>query len=129
MEVRQDVRDGRLVLTPDCALLVSGPAEEFESLLQKLLSEGHRQLIVDLEHVAHLDSGGVRALVRGYLTAQRLGGNLALSNANRHVHRLMTLMRLDQVFPMFETVDAAVAAAPAGVSPGPTSTRTGARPA
>jgi anti-sigma B factor antagonist len=107
------------VLTPDCALLVSGPAEEFESLLQKLLAEGHRQLIVDLEHVAHLDSGGVRAVVRGYLTAQRLGGSLAVSNANRHVHRLMTLMRLDQVIPMFESVDAAIAAVPVGASQAP----------
>jgi anti-sigma B factor antagonist len=127
MEVRQDIRDGRLVLTPDGALLVSGPAEEFEALIQTLLAEGHRHLIVDLEHVAHLDSGGVRALVRGYLTAQRLGGSLALSNTNRHVSRLMALMRLDQVFPMFESVDAAIATAPAGLSQLPTGSAAGPR--
>jgi anti-sigma B factor antagonist len=114
MEVRRDIRDDRLVLTPDGALLVAGPAEEFESLLQNVLAEGHRHLIVNLQHVAHLDSGGIRAVVRGYLTAQRLGGSLALCNADRHVHRLISLMRLDTVFPMFECLDAALAAPHAG---------------
>jgi anti-sigma B factor antagonist len=117
MEVRREMRDGRLVLTPDGALLVAGPAEEFESLLQNVLAEGHRHLIVNLEHVAHLDSGGIRAVVRGYLTAQRLGGTLTLCRADRHVHRLMSLMRLDTVIDMFESVEAAVAAAPVGVAP------------
>jgi anti-sigma B factor antagonist len=115
MEVRQEVRGGRLVLTPDGALLVSGPAEEFEALIQKLLAEGSRHLIVDLEHVTHVDSGGVRALVRGYLTAHRLGGTVALANADKRVHRVLSLMRLDMVFPIFESVDAAIAATPAGV--------------
>ena len=115
MEVRREIRDGRLVLTPGGALLVAGPAENFETLLQSVLAEGHRHLIVNLEHVAHMDSGGIRAVVRGYLTAQRLGGIVTLCNADRHVHRLLSLMRLDTVFEMFESVDAAVAAAPPGV--------------
>ena len=109
MEVRQENRSGRLVLTPSGALRCAGPAEEFEVLLQQLLADGHRQLIVDLQHVPQVDSGGVRALVRGYLTAQRLGGMLALTSPDRHVARVLNLMRLDKVFPMFESVDAAVA--------------------
>jgi anti-sigma B factor antagonist len=110
MDVRRELRDGRLVLTPDGALLVAGPAEQFESLLQNVLAEGHRHLIVNLEHVAHMDSGGIRAVVRGYLTAQRLGGVLTLCCADRHVYRLFALMRLDTVFDIFESVQAAVAA-------------------
>lgn len=115
MEVRQVVREGgRLVLTPDRALLCSGPAEQFEALLQNVLADGHRHLIVELTHVPHMDSGGVRALVRGYLTAQRLGGSLALASIDRRVSRILSLMRLDLVFPIFATVEEAVAAAPEG---------------
>jgi anti-sigma B factor antagonist len=113
MEVQQEDRSGRLVLTPSGALLCAGPAEEFEQLLQQLLADGHRQLIVNLQHVPQMDSGGVRALVRGYLTAQRMGGTLALTSPDRHVGRVLSLMRLDQVFPMFDSVDAAVAGTPA----------------
>ena len=114
MQVGQETLHGRLVLTPHGSLLCAGPAEQFEALLQNVLADGHRHLIVVLEDVPHVDSGGVRALVRGHLTAQRLGGSIALAQIDRRVHRILTMMRLDMVFPIFETVDAAVAAEPAG---------------
>lgn len=113
MHVGQEIRNGRLVLSPQGSLLCAGPAEQFEALLQNVLADGHRHLIVALEHVPHVDSGGVRALVRGHLTAQRLGGSIALASMDRRVHRIMTMMRLDMVFPIFETVEAAVTAEPA----------------
>jgi anti-sigma B factor antagonist len=112
MEVRQEIHGSRLVLTPDRALLCSGPAEAFESLLQEVLEQGHRHLIIDLEHVPQVDTGGVRALVRGHLTAQGMGGTLVLSTVHERVRRVLTMMRLDLVFPMYDSVDAAVAAAP-----------------
>ena len=74
MQIDQETRDGRLVLTPHGSLLCAGPAEQFEALLQNVLAEGHRHLIVVLEQVPHIDSGGIRSLVRGHLTAQRIGG-------------------------------------------------------
>jgi anti-anti-sigma factor len=114
MEVHQELREGRLVLAPDRALLCAGPAEQFEALLQNVLADGHRHLVVDLTHVPHMDSGGVRALVRGYLTAQRLGGTLSLAGMDRRVMRILTLMRLDLVFPIFATVDDAVKTEVAG---------------
>ena len=114
MQVEQTERHGRLVLTPDRALMVAGPAEEFEVLLQTVLAGGHHHLVVDLSNVSHVDSGGVRALVRGYLTAQRLGGTLALACVDRRVLKILSMMRLDLVFPIFESVDAALAGEPAG---------------
>lgn len=113
MHVDRQIREGRLVLKPDRSLLCAGPAEHFELLLQGALSEGHRHLVVSLEHVTHVDSGGVRALVRGYLTAQRLGGTLALCDVDRRVHHILSMMRLDLVFPLYDTVDSALAATPA----------------
>ena len=114
MQVGQETRGGRLVLTPRGSLLCAGPAEQFEALLQNVLADGHRHLIVVLEEVPHVDSGGVRALVRGHLTAQRLGGSICLATVDRRVYRILTMMRLDLVFPIFDTVDAAIAAEPLG---------------
>ena len=102
MQVGQETLNGRLVLTPHGSLLCAGPAEQFEALLQNVLADGHRHLIVVLEDVPHVDSGGVRALVRGHLTAQRLGGSIALASIDRRVHRILTMMRLDMVFPIFD---------------------------
>jgi len=114
MQIDQETRDGRLVLTPHGSLLCAGPAEQFEALLQNVLAEGHRHLIVVLEQVPHIDSGGIRSLVRGHLTAQRIGGSVCLAKVDRRVSRIFTMMRLDMVFPMYETLDAAMAAQPLG---------------
>jgi anti-anti-sigma factor len=113
MQVQREVRDGRLVLTPDGSLMVGGSAEEFETLLQNVLDEGHKHLIVCLTQVSHIDSGGVRALVRGFQTAQRLGGSLVLASVDRHVHHILEIMRLDVVLHCFESVDTAIAGSPA----------------
>lgn len=112
MQVGQQTRDGRLVLTPHGSLLCAGPAEQFEALLQNVLADGHRQVVVALEDVPHVDSGGIRALVRAHLTAQRLGGAIVLAQVDRRVQRILTMMRLDLVFPIYATVDAAIAAEP-----------------
>jgi len=114
MHVAQDTRNGRLVLTPQGSLMCSGPAEQFEALLQNVLADGHLHLVVALEHVPHIDSGGIRALVRGYLTAQRLGGTFVLAGIDRRVYRILTMMRLDRVFTIFETTEQALAAGPQG---------------
>ena len=87
--------------------------EELETLLQNVLDEGHKHLIVCLTQVSHIDSGGVRALVRGFQTAQRLGGSLVLACVDRHVHHILEIMRLDVVLHCYESVDAAIAGSPA----------------
>lgn len=115
MEVHRETRGGRLVLTPADAMICAGTSEQFGSLLQNVLAEGHRHLVIDLGHVEHIDSSGISVLIRGHLTAQRAGGSIALAAVDRRVYRVLTLMRLDRVFPIFPSVDAAVANAPADV--------------
>lgn len=86
-----------------------GAAEEFERRVQALLAEGHRYLIVDLRGVAEIDADGIRALVRGYTTAQRLGGSFRLTGVNAQVRAFLQTAHLDTVFAIYESVDAAQA--------------------
>ena len=108
MQVRQETRYGHLILTPNGSLMCGGPAEEFERLLQDVVAAGHRHLIVDLGAVAHADSGGVRALVRGLLTVQQKDGRLSLANITANVERVLHLLRLDAVFPIYASVEDAL---------------------
>jgi anti-sigma B factor antagonist len=109
MEVRQETRGGHLILTPDDSLICGGRAEQFDNLLQEAIAAGHRQVIVDLGAVAHADSGGVRALVRGHLTVLETGGRVSLVNVPGNVQRVLHLLRLDTVFPIYDSVEAALA--------------------
>lgn len=109
MEVRQETRGWQLVLTPDDSLMCGGRAEQFESVLQEVIDAGHRHLIVDLASVEHIDSGGVRALVRGHLAVHQQGGRVALVNAGLTVRRVLSILRLDTVLPIYESIEAALA--------------------
>jgi anti-anti-sigma factor len=97
----------RLVLSPSEALVAGGPAEEFEQRVQGLFRDGYRHLVTDLRGVSRIDSAGIRALVRGYTTSQRLGGTFTLVGVDARMRTTLQLANLDKVFDIYESVEEA----------------------
>jgi anti-anti-sigma factor len=104
--LRRPVGD-RIVLSPQEPLLAGGAAEAFERHVQELFRGGYRHLVVDMSGVASIDSAGIRSLVRGHTTAQRVGGSLRLAGANAAVKTVLDLSHLSGVFETYDSVDAA----------------------
>jgi anti-anti-sigma factor len=107
MTVTQDALGRRVVLSPQEGLVAGGPAEQFEQRIQTLLRDGHHDLLVDLRNVPRIDSRGVRALVRGHTTAQRLHASFRLACPGPHIREVLQLSRLDSIFTIYDTLDAA----------------------
>ena len=108
MTVTQDSVIGRrVVLSPQEGLVAGGPAEEFEQRIQTLLRDGHHDLLVDLRNVPRIDSRGVRALVRGHTTAQRLHASFRLACPSAHIREVLALSRLDSIFTIHDTFEEA----------------------
>jgi len=101
------VSNAALVLSPTEPLVEGGPAEQLERSTQRLLADGHRHLVIDLEGVSRIDGGGVRALVRAYTTARRVGGTFRLARANAEVRGFLRDAHLDNVFPISDSVQQA----------------------
>jgi len=97
----------RIVLSPQEPLAGGGAAEAFERHIQHLYRTGYRHLVLDLSGVPSLDSAGIRALVRGHTTAQRVGGTLRLAAAQRNVKNVLELSHLGGVFETYDSIDAA----------------------
>ena len=97
----------RLLLTPREPLLAGGGAEAFEGQLRQMIRSGHRHLVVDLSGVTAIDSAGIRALVRGHTSMQRVGGTLRLAAPSAAVKHVLELSNLGGVFEIFESVDSA----------------------
>jgi anti-anti-sigma factor len=91
--------------------VAGGAAEAFEKEIQQLFRRGHRHLIINMTSVASIDSGGIRALVRGHTTAQRLGGSLRLAGIPAPVATVLEASRLAAIFETYASVDAARLAA------------------
>jgi anti-anti-sigma factor len=109
MAVPTKVVADHLVLSPHDALTVGGAAEEFESVVQSIFKSGYRHLVADLTDVTLIDSAGIRALVRGLTTSQRLGGSFVLVSPRPAVSEVLRVARLDTVFDVIDRLDAAVA--------------------
>jgi anti-anti-sigma factor len=97
----------RLVLSPQEPLVGGGAAEAFERHLQQLFRSGYRNLVVDLSGVPSIDSAGVRALVRGHTSAQRVAGSLRLAGLTPAVRHVVELSRLGSVLEIYDSVEAA----------------------
>jgi len=94
----------QVLVAPQEMLVVGGPAEEYERLVQDLFRSGCRHLIADLRAVTGIDSAGVRALVRSHTSAQRLGGTFTLVAPQPRVRQVLQLSHLESVFDIRESL-------------------------
>ncbi|HYM12488.1 MAG TPA: STAS domain-containing protein [Bryobacterales bacterium] len=81
--------------------------EEFRAAME----EGARDFIFDLQHVPDMDSAGIGFLVECLTTSRRMGARLTLAAPSNRVLYSLLITRLDSLFPVYETVEAALAGA------------------
>jgi anti-sigma B factor antagonist len=72
-----------------------------------LVHDGERRVVIDLEGVRFIDSSGLAALVLGRNEAHQQGTTLALVTTNSGTRKLLTISQLDEVLPLFTSVDEA----------------------
>jgi anti-anti-sigma factor len=97
----------RLVLSPQEALVAGGPAEELEQRIQDLFRRGFSHVVVDLHRVPSADSAGLRALVRGHTSAQRLHRRFTIVAPNARVRELLQFSLLDRVLEIVDNLEEA----------------------
>lgn len=91
---------GRIVLGEESAAL--------RNLVCDLLSKGHKNLLLNLADVTHIDSSGLGTLVSSYTSARKQGGDLKLLNLTNKVEGLMQVTKLFTVFDILDNEAAAV---------------------
>jgi anti-sigma B factor antagonist len=82
-----------------------------------LVSAGWLNVLVDLQNVTYIDSGGVGALVASYVHVTRRGGRLKVLCPSARASRVLDITRLSEVFEVFESEEEAIRSfAPPSVS-------------
>lgn len=67
------------------------------------LGKGHN-IVLDLSAVTYLDSSGIASFVEGYKYAKEHNLEFGLMNVNDVVRRMLELARLDEVFPIYDSL-------------------------
>jgi anti-anti-sigma factor len=97
-------KSDRLLLSPQEALIAGGPAEELERRIQEVFKLGYEHVVIDLRGVPSADSAGIRALVRGHTSAQRLSRRFTVVSPNPKVMELLELSLLTRVLEVVDTL-------------------------
>ena len=82
-------KSNRLLLSPQEPLIAGGPAEELERRIQEVFKAGYEHVVIDRRGVPNAESAGIRALVRGHTSAQRLNRRFTLVSPNPLVRDLL----------------------------------------
>ena len=71
-------------------------------VVQKLVNEGYKKILLNLAGVVHIDSSGIGELMMNYTTLRNQGGELKLMNLNKNVRNLLQITRLFTVFDVHD---------------------------
>jgi anti-anti-sigma factor len=90
-------------------LTIGEPSEQLHDALESIAKAGAHKVIVDLNGVPQIDSSGISALVRISIKLTREGGALHLICGRGRVRDALTVTRLVEAIPTFDTESAALA--------------------
>jgi anti-anti-sigma factor len=88
-------------------LTIGEPSEHLNEFAQKLMQQGARKIVVNLNDIPQIDSSGISVLVKLSISLARLGGSLHLVCSHGRVRDALTVTRLVEAIPTFETEAAA----------------------
>ena len=86
-------------------------SDELYDVLESVVLQLPRLLVVDLSALTFMDSTGLRMLLRSSRELDQQGGVLALASPQVSVARVLQLTRADQLIPVYATVADAIAEA------------------
>lgn len=108
-----DVRhaDGEnAVITLSRNVIGGADALDFSTQLATLVASGVKRVIIDLAEVELINSSGLGMLVQGHSLLRKSGGIIVLASVPERVQKHLEMTRLNSVFTVFPSVEAALLA-------------------
>ncbi len=99
---------GILVLMPSGQLAASD-VQDFETPIHERILNGDLNIIIDFSNVDAIDTLGIHALLSIAAKLVIKNGQLVLCDTQSNVHSLLKLTACDQVVPIVDTYEDAVA--------------------
>lgn len=101
LEIHRREREGVSILDLKGRITVGPEATALREAVAAAVTEGIRQLVLNLAQVDFIDSTGLGAVVMCSTTIRRAGGAVKLLNLNRRNIELLVMTKLATVFETF----------------------------
>ena len=108
-QVTISVRPGPLAYVVTAAGRVdSSNANELDTTLAQLISDGQAKLVLELTAVSYMSSAGLRAIVSALRAAKKKRGDVRIAAPSKRVAEVFELAGLNPLFETFDDVETAV---------------------
>lgn len=111
-----------------CGELDIAEAAEARSYLLAAAADGRSRLVIDVTDLVFIDASGLSALASVARQAARDGGWVRLVDASPLLRRMLRIVELTAVLPVYESVHAAIIADTPGTGSAPDGSRIAHRP-
>jgi anti-sigma B factor antagonist len=108
MEIAERRVDDVSIIDLKGRLIVDDGFEPLRQALNRLIGEGQRKVLLNLEEITYLDSAGIGLIACKYVTLRRHSGDLKLCNLRARTVEVLSITRLLTVFESFESEEAAL---------------------
>jgi anti-sigma B factor antagonist len=102
MHVRVRRADDVVLVDLSGELVLGEGDETLRQVVDELVAEGWKKILLNLSHVDRLDSAGVGELVSGWKLAQKFGGSLRLLRLG---DRARHTLHLSQILPLLKVYE------------------------
>jgi len=100
--------DGVVIIDLFGQLRLGDGTSKVRQVVQELMRDGYRNLLLNMENVLHIDSSGIGELMGCYTSVKNQGGELKLVHLQKNVRNLLEVTRLYSIFETHEELEAAL---------------------
>ena len=102
LNIRERQAGDVTVLDMDGRITIGDGSIALRSAVRRLLEEGKKKILLNLEGVGYIDSSGIGELVSSYTAINKEGGQLRLLKLTQKLQDLLTITKLLTVFDVYE---------------------------
>jgi anti-sigma B factor antagonist len=95
--------DGILVVGCNGRIVFGEESMLLRDEIKKSIAEGMKRIVLNLQEINYIDSGGLGTLVALHTTAHNAGGAIKLANLTKRVGDLLQVTKLLTVFEVYNS--------------------------
>ena len=102
MEIHKRTVGNVIILDLDGNLTIGRSEENLRETVTQLVAEGQKQIIANLANVPMIDSSGIGAMIKSYMSVKEAGGQIKLLKPPRLARQLLAITGLLSVLETFD---------------------------
>jgi anti-sigma B factor antagonist len=109
VKVKKEIKNDVAILVLSGSLL-GGPetADKFQGELERIIKDGIKKVIIDLDKVNRMNSTGLGILMRGYMSMKNSEGDIKLVSLNESLKGILIMTQLNKIFKTYPSLEGAM---------------------